>query len=833
MYCFACDRNVTGGNNPLNLLRHLRYRHGIGAYTSYFRCGQNGCQRTFHKLFSFRRHLYLHYGHEQGNMVEVGENGLNPEDMENDMAAEDNEDVAGMENLPMQGDYGADTFHIKEEMGSFLCGLSASKHATLTSVQLAVSNLSPIFKNMVSVLRNKTERVIQEVGMDQEHPAIAELMETFEEMSNPFEGLETEAQRKSFLKTTGYFIEPEVIALGTSYTQKVDKATGEVRQVQGLDTSQYISIKKVMEVLLHMPGVMEQILSYRQMARDDDILTDFQDGEYYKRIVAMNGTDLIIPIVFYYDDMEVANPLGSKAGVHKQGAFYYNLKCLPPHISSSLRNIFLIMLCKSDDIKTYGFPTVCDKVITDLKDMETTGVLVDTNTFKGPVRVIVGQVTGDNLGIHGLFGLVESFVANYPCRRCKVFREDLRIQTVENGALLRTRESYEEDLQGNVADTGIKSASCFNDLQYFHIIGNSVFDIMHDILEGVGMIEFKLILNALILNGHVDLNTVNARITSFDYGFADQRNKPSLIKDKFHRNVDQATGQNALQAWCLLRYFPLMIGDLIPEDDQYFELLLMLLDCMLIIFSPSVSKGATYYLKHLITDHHEHFLHLFPDVSLKPKHHFMLHYPRAIREIGPLQRFWTARFEGKHNFFKTLARNICNFRNLSKSLAIRHQWNFCQSAITGQLLKSHNEVTSGILCKPRFLDDCTEEMMEAINLAGIPLDEEVYVANSVVINGTLYRPGMTLLLAWSEDTELPVFCKIKYIVVLGDSDVRFCSQTMETEHFNRHLFSYAAQLVPTSVVTKPEDLLDYHPLHATKAYTDDGYLYIAPRYRIF
>ena len=42
---------------------------------------------------------------------------------------------------------------------------------------------------------------------------------------------------------------------------------------------------------------------------------------------------------------------------------------------------------------------------------------------------------------------------------------------------------------------------------------------------------------------------------------------------------------------------------------------------------------------------------LFPDVKLRPKHHYLLHYPELILQFGPLIKVWTMRFESKHRFF--------------------------------------------------------------------------------------------------------------------------------------------------------------------------------------
>ena len=100
---------------------------------------------------------------------------------------------------------------------------------------------------------------------------------------------------------------------------------------------------------------MDTILSYK--AADDGILRDFHDGEYFKAlsrkiaVSALNDTSpvVVLPLLLYYDDFETVNPLGSKACKHKLGGFYYTLKCMPPQYLSALHNLFLLLLCKTED----------------------------------------------------------------------------------------------------------------------------------------------------------------------------------------------------------------------------------------------------------------------------------------------------------------------------------------------------------------------------------------------------------------------------------------------------------------------------------------------------
>ena len=58
---------------------------------------------------------------------------------------------------------------------------------------------------------------------------------------------------------------------------------------------------------------------------------------------------MIIPLLHYYDDFETANPLGSKAAIHKIGGNYSMILALPPRFNSSLENIFLTTLFYSED----------------------------------------------------------------------------------------------------------------------------------------------------------------------------------------------------------------------------------------------------------------------------------------------------------------------------------------------------------------------------------------------------------------------------------------------------------------------------------------------------
>ncbi len=51
-----------------------------------------------------------------------------------------------------------------------------------------------------------------------------------------------------------------------------------------------------------------------------------------------------------------------------------------------------------------------------------------------------------------------------------------------------------------------------------------------------------------------------------------------------------------------------------------------------ILLAPRITKDEVAYLQLLIEQHHEAFVRLYPDASVIPKIHYMLHMARLILE---------------------------------------------------------------------------------------------------------------------------------------------------------------------------------------------------------
>ena len=84
--------------------------------------------------------------------------------------------------------------------------------------------------------------------------------------------------------------------------------------------------------------------------------------------------------------------------------------------------------------------------------------------------------------------------------------------------------------------------------------------------------------------------------------------------------------------WLLGRILPLIIGDLVPEDDDKWLNYNVLMEIVDRLFAPQISEDSVAYLAVLISDHHNAFVKIYPNESVIPKMHSMVHMPRLILE---------------------------------------------------------------------------------------------------------------------------------------------------------------------------------------------------------
>ncbi|KAJ8018461.1 hypothetical protein HOLleu_43537 [Holothuria leucospilota] len=544
--------------------------------------------KTFSLLNSYAKHIRrFHRPYENPidrDDRQAGGDGLNINlEVQSNGELEEDEDFP---DIHWQADDEVQAVHLedlKTRAASFILKMRSNSTTTVSQVTEVVANTKEILSETLHTLKHDVQNLLMQHNIDCSTDDTTSVLEKFDCFSSLFDGLENPSQQMRYIESNLKYVKPQERALGHRYDQVIDKNTCTLRQKLVTETFQYIPVIDSLQFILN--GETQNLIQAEMVNEVRSGIRSYTDGNQYKRHGLFQEHPHALRIVLYYDEIELANPIGSKRIVHKLGMFYYSIQNLPVRMNSSTKSVYLLAVCHALDIKKYGFEPFLQPFVEEMKKLESDSgynIVLPDGILK--VHGTLTSVCGDTMALHDLFGFL-SPSANKFCRMCLAGRNDRGSFFEEEHFTMRSIEEHDENtelalgLRNGDSTTGVKGKSILNELRYFHVVTNYNFDIMHDMLEGVCPFEVKLILRQVILEEHlISLEDLNGRITAFSYSFTDKKNKPTVISLSTLRNLkDHSLGQKASQMWCLVRMLPLLIGDKIPLEHDHYELLLLLL----------------------------------------------------------------------------------------------------------------------------------------------------------------------------------------------------------------------------------------------------------------
>ena len=368
----------------------------------------------------------------------------------------------------------------------------------------------------------------------------------------------------------------------------------------------------------------------------------------------------------------------------------------------------------------------------------------------------------------------------------------------------------------------MKSECALHALKHYHVINGLPSDIAHDVFEGVAVDVLENIISYCVEQRFFDIEYLNSRIETFDYKGSDVTNKPSILPAppaKLH------VRQQAVQMWCLMRLFPLFVGHKVPLNDSKYQILLNLLDVLLYLTGPNIHRSDIKILQECISDFLESYIKEFPEQNVKPKAHFMIHYPSQVEQFGPLVHVDTLRFEGKHNYFKEIYRTTKNRKNVCKTLASRHQMLQCLVSASGDLFDLQTVELLGT--KVVSFSKLPPEI--ALSLRTLTENaQSLYSATSVKYGGMKYAKGLCVALGIEGD--LIQFGCIDNIFVIENIPYLHCS-LLQTTDYSAHFHSFIVENGSSAHLCRVTNLVDKYPL---PKYTYGTTSYVIPiRHKIY
>jgi len=147
---------------------------------------------------------------------------------------------------------------------------------------------------------------------------------------------------------------------------------------------------------------------------------------------------------------------------------------------------------------------------------------------------------------------------------------------------------------------GVNGSCALQSLKSFDPITCLPPDCMHDILKGVVPLCLSTVLQQLLQQGVITVAVVNDRLSRLKLVRIERANAPPLLPKTFPKTSLLGT---ASKLWVLLRILPYVIGDLVNEEDNVWEVYLLLWQICDIVFAPSVHQSWLSTLQQLIAEH--------------------------------------------------------------------------------------------------------------------------------------------------------------------------------------------------------------------------------------
>lgn len=252
--------------------------------------------------------------------------------------------------------------------------------------------------------------------------------------------------------------------------------------------------------------------------------------------------------------------------------------------------------------------------------------------------------------------------------------------------------------------------------------------------------------------------------------------------------------------WCLVRILPSLIGHLVPEGCRIWAFYCILREIVDMVFSLKASESQSYYVEALITDHHALLLQLWPEQTLTPKSHILLHYGEAMRRNGPLRLLWCMRFEAKHQIAKRVGDLTNNYRNPCLTVANQYQ---VSAFSVWSLNKIHPETGAG-------------PTMDDGSLAWVTYKGVDYRPNCVVHTGSTF--------------DLPDLAHVVGVTLEVNGDYFLRCRKLNVHYFDTHMMAFIVSHTRTNLSIRVNALASPHITYVTT--TPCGLTVVIPRYSL-
>ena len=287
----------------------------------------------------------------------------------------------------------------------------------------------------------------------------------------------------------------------------------------------------------------------------------------------------------------------------------------------------------------------------------------------------------------------------------------------------------------------------------------------------------------------------------------DARNRPNLFKTRARNSKYEGS---AGQMRVLSRIMTVILIDVIDRSELAGKLIIKLQEVAEIITAPKLTANEVIFdMQEIIESYLD--LRILAIANLKmpnchPKHHFLSHYPDCYKNYGPLIGLWAMRMESKHTYLKGVIRASKNFKNVTKTISSRHKLAQVCYRYYGLFPTNKYDIPADSYKLGHYIQFSSDIYIQK---ASKVLISDSLIVKSVKIHGTLYSPGMIVMMKKESFGVLKV--GMIRIIAFQESQIWFGCSTYSASQSRYNSYVTTEELSDFETICY-DNLQDYYPL---------------------
>lgn len=278
--CFICNQTFS---TIQILIKHFSHNFSI------YYCAEKYCNRSFHLLNSFKKHLSSHIKHLTIESTCNYEIIHSPSPSTSNLLCVDSNNIVAVNSLQ------ALNAELELPINKFVSSLYSNAQIPRNVVQEVMDGINEIIIGITDTLKNS----ILEFSADNEEINREDFYDYFKceinKIDKTFTNLDTEYKRFKYFTELGTYIPPHEYIIGQRLNETTRTNIFSITSVNC--TQQLIPVRLVLKIFFQMKSILSETLKYMSdIMHCNTILMHFIQGSVWKEKQKEHGFQCVLPI---------------------------------------------------------------------------------------------------------------------------------------------------------------------------------------------------------------------------------------------------------------------------------------------------------------------------------------------------------------------------------------------------------------------------------------------------------------------------------------------------------------------------------------------------------